>query len=63
MIILDECSSRHSQGSIYFNDLPDNLISNLKLLADDTLLFSVVTDANATVNHINNDSHNISGRT
>ena len=29
---------------IYFNDLPNNLGSNVKLLADYTLMFSVVGD-------------------
>ena len=52
------------QGSIfsiiYINDLPNNLTSNPKLLADDTSLFSTVADPNVTSNHINNDLHNIS---
>ena len=42
---------------IYNNDLPDNLISNPKLLAGDTSLFSTVTDSNVTANQINNDLH------
>ena len=33
---------------IYVNDLPDNLVSNPKLFADDTSLFSTVTDPNVT---------------
>ena len=33
---------------IYVNDLPDNLFSNTKLFADDTSLFSTVTDPNVT---------------
>ena len=41
------------------NDLPDNLTPNPKLFADDTSLFSTVTDPNATANQINNDLHNI----
>ena len=45
---------------IYVNDLPDNLFSNTKLFADDTSLFSTVTDPNVTANQINNDLHNIS---
>ena len=39
---------------IYINDLLDNLTSNSKLFADDTL-----TDPNVTANQINNDLHNI----
>ena len=45
---------------IYFNDLSDNLVSNPKLFADDTSLFSTVTYPNVTANQINNDLHNIS---
>ena len=45
---------------IYINDLPDSLVSNSKLLAHDTSLFSTVTDPNVTTNQINNDLHNIS---
>ena len=45
---------------IYFNDLPDKLVSNPKLFADDTSLFSTVTDLNITANQINNDLHNVS---
>ena len=44
---------------IQINDLPDNLVSNSKLLADDTSI-STVTDPNVTANQINNDLHNIS---
>ena len=40
--------------------ISDNLVSNPKLFADDTLLFSTVTDPSVTVNEINNDLHNIS---
>ena len=35
---------------IYMNDLPNNLVSNPKLFADDTSLFSTVTDPNITAN-------------
>ena len=45
---------------IYINDLPDKLVSNPKLFADATSLFSTVTDPNVTANQINNDLHNIS---
>ena len=44
---------------IYINDLTDNLTFKPKLFADDTSLFSTVTDPNATVNQINNDLHNV----
>ena len=44
----------------FFNDLPDNLVSNPKLLADETSLFSTATDRNVTADQINNDLHNIS---
>ena len=40
---------------IYINDLSDNLITNPKLFADDTSLFSIVHDPNATANDLNND--------
>ena len=33
---------------IYINDLPEGLITNAKLFADDTLLFSVVGDIAAS---------------
>ena len=33
---------------IYIDDVPDNLVSNPKLFADDTSLFSTVTDPNVT---------------
>ena len=44
---------------IYINDLTDNLVSNPKLFADNTL-FSTVTDPNVTANQINNGLHSIS---
>ena len=44
---------------IYINDLTDNLTSNQKLFADDTSLFSTVTEQNPTANQINNDLHSI----
>ena len=40
---------------IYINDLSDNLIANPKFFADDTSLFSIVHDPNATANDLNND--------
>ena len=36
-------------------DLTDGLSLNAKLFADDTLLFSVVYNANATAKELNND--------
>ena len=50
-----DVQARVPQGSIlrsllfkiYINDLPDNLVSNPKLFADDTSLLSTVTDPNA----------------
>ena len=44
---------------ICINDLSDNLTSSPKFSADDTSLFSTVTDLNVTANQINNDLHNI----
>ena len=40
---------------IYINDLSDNLIINPELFANDTFLFSIVHDSNATANDLNND--------
>ena len=40
---------------IYINDLSDDLITNVKLFADDTSLFSVVHDVNTSANNLNND--------
>ena len=68
MFLLDGCPSRSSSRFYtctfaflnYINDLLDNLVSNPKLFAEDTLLFSTVTDPNVTANQINNDLHNIS---
>ena len=40
---------------IYINDLSDNLASNPKLFADDTSLFSVVKNVNASNIDLNND--------
>ena len=46
-------------GSLFFlihiYDLSDNLITNPKLFADDTSLFSIVHDPNATANDLNKD--------
>ena len=40
---------------IFINDLSDNLISNPKLFADDTSLFSVVQDITLSANNLNDD--------
>ena len=40
---------------IYINDLADDLSSNVKLLADDTSLFTVVHDVNAFARELNDD--------
>ena len=45
---------------IYINDLLYNLVYNPNMFADNTSLFSTVTDPNVTANQINNDLHNIS---
>ena len=49
---------------IYINDLPESLITNAKLFADDTSLSSVVRDIPASTEELNNDLRNIniSGR-
>ena len=45
---------------IYINDLPNNLISNVKLFADDISVFSTVNDINVSTEEINNDLKRIS---
>ena len=44
---------------IYINDLSDNLASNPKLFADDTSLFSVVKNVDASNIDLNNDLEKI----
>ena len=44
---------------IYINDLPDNLISNSKLFADDASLFSVINDKHLSANKLNQDLNRI----
>ena len=44
---------------VYINDLPDNLISNSKLFADDTSLFSVINDKHLSANKLNQDLNRI----
>ena len=45
---------------IYINDLSDNLISNAKLFADDTSLFSVVHDVNTSAKELNDHLKKVS---
>ena len=45
---------------ILINGLPNNLISNVKLFADDTSIFSIVNDINVSTEEINNDLKRIS---
>ena len=40
---------------LFYNDLPNGLISNAKLFADDTSLFTIVKDKNESANDLNND--------
>ena len=40
---------------IYINDLSENLVTNPKLFADDTSLFSIVHDLNSTADNLNQD--------
>ena len=40
---------------IYINDLPQGLHSDVKLFADDTSLFSVIHDVDASSTTLNND--------
>ena len=40
---------------IYFNNLPNELKSNVKIFADDTSLFAIVKNKNESANTLNND--------
>ena len=40
---------------VYINDIPNRLKSNAKLFADDTSLFTIVTDKNKSADVLNND--------
>ena len=39
----------------FINDLSDNLVSNPKLLADDTSLFSILQDITLSAKNLNDD--------
>ena len=45
---------------IYINDLTEGLLSNAKLFADDTSLFSIINDIQTSANNINKDLERIS---
>ena len=40
---------------VYISDLPNELKSSAKLIADDTFLFTIVKDKNDSANTLNND--------
>ena len=44
---------------IYMNELPDNIISNSKLFADDSSLFSIINDKRLSANKLNQDLNRI----
>ena len=44
---------------IYINDLPDNLLTNGKLFADDTWLFSIVHDITTSSRNLNYGLHRV----
>ena len=44
---------------IYINDLPDDLISNFKLFANDTSFFSVINHKHLSANKLNEDLNRI----
>ena len=56
---MDQCSCwiypRATFFKIYISDLADDLSSYVKLFADDTSLFSVVHDINASARELNDD--------
>ena len=48
---------------IYVNDLSENLVSNPKLSADDTSLFSVIFDKDLSAKNLNDDLNRINNWT
>ena len=49
-------------GPLFFYDICSNLSTNVKLLADDTSLFSIVNDANKSFENLSNHLFIISKR-
>ena len=45
---------------IYINDLSDGIISNVKLFADGTSIFSTIHDSNTSASNLNSDLQKIS---
>ena len=45
---------------VYINDLPEGLITNVKLFPDDASLLSVAQDITASTEELNNNLRNIS---
>ncbi len=45
---------------VYINDLENNLKSNVKFFADDTMLYSIVRDPNISASDLNHDLELIS---
>ena len=56
------CGKRYARFDflIYVNDLSDDLVSTVKLFADDNYLFSVVRDSNISSYELNNYMQKIS---
>ena len=48
---------------IYINDLSDDLTTNVKLIADDTSLFSIVHNMNTSTTNLNNNLNKIKNLT
>ena len=45
---------------LYINDLPNNMLSNVKIFADDTSIFSVVHDKDNSFDQLDHDLNKIS---
>ena len=67
-LIMTISSPVYPQGSvlgrllflIYINDMEENIKSQIRFFADDTMLFSVVKDRTITANYLNQDLVTIS---